>query len=69
MVAICALQNFAMCSRIINRAIAEVGGILVVQEPLLSLNSDVATQASLLIKFFIPITCFKNMCQMSSSDY
>ena len=51
MVAIWALQNFAMCSRIINRAIAEAGGISVVQEPLLSPNSDVVAQASLLIKF------------------
>ena len=49
--AIWALQNFAMCSGIVNRAIAEAGGISVVQEPLLSPDSDVSAQASLLIKF------------------
>lgn len=51
MVAICALQNFVMRSRTNRRAVAEAGGILVVQELLLSPNSDVAAQAALLIKF------------------
>ena len=51
MVAICALQNFVMRSRTNRRAVAEAGGILVVQELLLSPNTDVAAQAALLIKF------------------
>lgn len=51
MVAICALQNFVMRSRTNRRAVAEAGGILVIQELLLSPNSDVAAQAALLIKF------------------
>ncbi|XP_021858503.1 protein CELLULOSE SYNTHASE INTERACTIVE 3 [Spinacia oleracea] len=51
MVAICALQNFVMHSRTNRRAVAEAGGILVVQEQLLSSNSDVAVQAALLIRF------------------
>lgn len=51
MVAICALQNFVMHSRTNRRAVAEAGGILVVQEQLLSSNSDVAIQAALLIRF------------------
>lgn len=50
MVTICALQNFVMHSRTNRRAVAEAGGILVIQELLLSPNSDVAGQASLLIK-------------------
>ncbi|TYI82901.1 hypothetical protein E1A91_D05G253800v1 [Gossypium mustelinum] len=51
MVAICALQNFVMRSRTNRRAVAEAGGILVIQELLLSPNSEVASQAALLIKF------------------
>lgn len=51
MVAICALQNFVMHSRTNRRAVAEAGGILVVQELLLSTNAEVARQAALLIKF------------------
>ncbi|KMT19699.1 hypothetical protein BVRB_1g007550 [Beta vulgaris subsp. vulgaris] len=51
MVSICALQNFVMHSRTNRRAVAEAGGILVVQEQLLSSNSDVAIQAALLIRF------------------
>lgn len=51
MVAICALQNFVMRSRTNRRVVAEAGGILVIQEMLLSANSDIAAQAALLIKF------------------
>ncbi|KAF6167417.1 hypothetical protein GIB67_013292, partial [Kingdonia uniflora] len=51
MVAICALQNLVMHSRTNRRAVAEAGGILVIQELLLSTNSEVAGQAALLIKF------------------
>ncbi|KAA8546428.1 hypothetical protein F0562_002833 [Nyssa sinensis] len=51
MVSICALQNFVMHSRTNRRAVAEAGGILVIQELLLSPNSEVAGQAALLIKF------------------
>lgn len=50
MVTICALQNFVMHSRTNRRAIAEAGGILVIQELLLSPNLEVAGQASILIK-------------------
>lgn len=49
-VAVCALQNFVMRSRTNRRAIAEAGGILVIQELLLSPNAEVAGQAALLIK-------------------
>ncbi|XP_061341916.1 protein CELLULOSE SYNTHASE INTERACTIVE 3 [Gastrolobium bilobum] len=51
MVAICALQNFVMNSRTNRRAVAEAGGILVIQELLLSSNIEIAGQAALLIKF------------------
>ncbi|KAL4334710.1 hypothetical protein GQ457_07G022860 [Hibiscus cannabinus] len=51
MVAICALQNFVVRSRTNRRAVAEAGGILVIQELLLSPNVEVASQAALLIKF------------------
>lgn len=51
MVAICALQNFVMHSRTNRRAVAEAGGILVIQELLLSPNPEVSGQAALLIKF------------------
>ncbi|XP_065012176.1 protein CELLULOSE SYNTHASE INTERACTIVE 3-like [Musa acuminata AAA Group] len=50
-VAICALQSLVMHSRTNRRAVAEAGGILVVQELLLSPNTDVAGQAALLIKY------------------
>ncbi|KAJ7965532.1 U-box domain-containing protein 13 [Quillaja saponaria] len=50
MVSTCALQNFAMHSRTNRRAVAEAGGILVIQELLLSPNPEVARQAALLIK-------------------
>ncbi|GLT47135.1 hypothetical protein SLA2020_208490 [Shorea laevis] len=51
MVAICALQNFVMRSRTNRRAVAQAGGILVIQELLLSPNAEIAGQAALLIKF------------------
>lgn len=51
MVAICALQNFVMHSRTNRRAVAEAGGVLVIQELLLSPNPEVSAQAALLIKF------------------
>ncbi|KAL6547377.1 hypothetical protein OROMI_023098 [Orobanche minor] len=51
MVAICALQNFVMRSRTNRRAVAEAGGVLVIQELMLCPNSEVAAQAALLIKF------------------
>ncbi|KAE8666644.1 hypothetical protein F3Y22_tig00112495pilonHSYRG00076 [Hibiscus syriacus] len=47
MVAICALQNFVMRSRTNRRAVAEAGGILVIQELLLSPNAEVASQTTL----------------------
>nr|CAB3489354.1 unnamed protein product [Digitaria exilis] len=51
MVAICALQSLVMHSRTNRRAVAEAGGILVVQELLLSPNVDISGQATLLIKY------------------
>nr|XP_010930735.1 protein CELLULOSE SYNTHASE INTERACTIVE 3 [Elaeis guineensis]XP_010930736.1 protein CELLULOSE SYNTHASE INTERACTIVE 3 [Elaeis guineensis]XP_010930738.1 protein CELLULOSE SYNTHASE INTERACTIVE 3 [Elaeis guineensis]XP_010930739.1 protein CELLULOSE SYNTHASE INTERACTIVE 3 [Elaeis guineensis] len=51
MVAICALQSLVMHSRTNRRAVAEAGGILVVQELLLSSNTEVAAQSALLIKY------------------
>ncbi|XP_043719961.1 protein CELLULOSE SYNTHASE INTERACTIVE 3-like [Telopea speciosissima] len=51
MVAICALQNLVVHSRTNRRAVAEAGGLLVMQELLLSQNLEVAAQAALLIKF------------------
>ncbi|KAJ9166682.1 hypothetical protein P3X46_021392 [Hevea brasiliensis] len=51
MVATCALQNFVMHSRTNRRAVAEAGGVLIVQELLLSTSSDVAGQAAMLIRF------------------
>ncbi|CAA3023496.1 CELLULOSE SYNTHASE INTERACTIVE 3 isoform X1 [Olea europaea subsp. europaea] len=51
MVAICALQNFVIRSRTNRRAVAEAGGILVIQELLLTPYPEVAAQAALLIKF------------------
>ncbi|OAY65528.1 U-box domain-containing protein 4 [Ananas comosus] len=50
-VAICALQSLVMHSRTNRRAVAEAGGILVVQELLLSSNVEVSGQAALLIKY------------------
>ncbi|CAI0393165.1 unnamed protein product [Linum tenue] len=50
MVAVCALQNFVMHSRTNRRAVAEAGGILVIQELLISPSADVAAQAAVLIK-------------------
>jgi hypothetical protein len=51
MVALCALQSLVMHSRTNRRAVAEAGGILVVQELLLSPNVDISGQAALLIKY------------------
>ena len=51
MVVICALQNLVMHSRTNRQAVAEAGGILVVQELLLSQNTEIAGQAALLIKY------------------
>ncbi|KAI4388085.1 hypothetical protein MLD38_000450 [Melastoma candidum] len=51
MVAICALQNFVMHSRTNRRAVAEAGGILVIQELLLSPSIGIARQAAMLTKF------------------
>lgn len=50
-VAICALQSLVMHSRTNRRAVAEAGGILVVQELLLSPNVDISGQAALLMKY------------------
>ncbi|KAH9307091.1 hypothetical protein KI387_011495 [Taxus chinensis] len=49
-VAICALQNLVAHSRTNRRAVAEAGGIQVVQELLASTNSEISAQAALLIK-------------------
>ncbi|KAG0494352.1 hypothetical protein HPP92_005346 [Vanilla planifolia] len=51
MVSLCALQNLVMHSRTNRRAVAEAGGILVVQELLLSPNAEVSVQSALLIKY------------------
>ncbi|CAN4099661.1 unnamed protein product [Withania somnifera] len=51
MVATYALQNFVMHSRTNRKAVAEAGGILIVQELLLSPNSELTVQAALLIRF------------------
>lgn len=51
MVAVCALQNFVMHSRTNRRFVAEAGGAVVIQELLLSPNSDTAGQAALLVKY------------------
>lgn len=50
-VAICALQNLVMNSRTNRRAVAESGGVLVVQELLLHPSAEVAAQAASLIKY------------------
>ncbi|XP_042411508.1 protein CELLULOSE SYNTHASE INTERACTIVE 3 isoform X1 [Zingiber officinale] len=50
-VAICALQSLVMHSRTNRRAVAEAGGILVIQELLMSQNTEVAGQSALLIKY------------------
>ncbi|XP_010243509.1 PREDICTED: uncharacterized protein LOC104587550 isoform X2 [Nelumbo nucifera] len=49
-VVICALQNFVVHSRTNRRVVAEAGGILVLEELLLSPNPDIAAQTALLIK-------------------
>ncbi|KAI3873523.1 hypothetical protein MKX03_009433 [Papaver bracteatum] len=51
MVAVSALQNLVMHSRTNKRAVAEAGGILIIQGLLLSSNSEIAAQAALLVKF------------------
>ncbi|KAL0917706.1 hypothetical protein M5K25_012787 [Dendrobium thyrsiflorum] len=51
MVSLCALQNLVMHSRTNRRAVAEAGGILALQELLLSQNAEVCAQAALLIKY------------------
>ncbi|KAJ7541840.1 hypothetical protein O6H91_10G079100 [Diphasiastrum complanatum] len=50
MVAICALQNLVVNSRTNKRAVAEAGGIQVVQELLTSSNSETAGQAAALMR-------------------
>lgn len=50
MVAVCALQNLVVNSRANKRAVAEAGGVQVVQELLGSSNSESAGQAAILIK-------------------
>eukprot|EP00246_Nothoceros_aenigmaticus_P011723 TRINITY_DN3316_c0_g1_i1.p1 TRINITY_DN3316_c0_g1~~TRINITY_DN3316_c0_g1_i1.p1 ORF type:complete len:1583 (+),score=374.80 TRINITY_DN3316_c0_g1_i1:393-4751(+) len=50
MVALCALQNLVVYSRSNKRAVAEAGGIQVVQDLLNSSNADTAGQAATLIK-------------------
>ncbi|KAJ4748925.1 CELLULOSE SYNTHASE INTERACTIVE 3 [Rhynchospora pubera] len=50
-VAICALQSLVMNSRTNRRAVAESGGILIVQELLLHPSAEVAAQAASLIKY------------------
>ncbi|KAL7131842.1 hypothetical protein ABFS83_12G032600 [Erythranthe nasuta] len=50
-VAICALQNFVVRSRTNRRAVAEAGGVSVIQELVQSPNAEVAAHASMLIKF------------------
>ncbi|KAM7259539.1 hypothetical protein ACFE04_015280 [Oxalis oulophora] len=50
-VSICALQNFVMNSKTNRRAVAEAGGILVIQELVQSSNPEIAGQAALLIRF------------------
>lgn len=50
MIAVCALQNLVMHSRSNKRAVAEAGGVQVLQELLSSSNSETAGQAAALIK-------------------
>ncbi|XP_010461435.1 PREDICTED: uncharacterized protein LOC104742160 [Camelina sativa] len=50
MVVITALGNFAMHSRTSRKAIAEAGGVCLVQEMLRTCNPQVSTQAALMIK-------------------
>ncbi|CAH2035637.1 unnamed protein product, partial [Thlaspi arvense] len=50
MVVMCALGNFAMYSRTSRKAMAESGGVCLVQEMLKSCNPQVSTQAALMIK-------------------
>ncbi|XP_057795726.1 protein CELLULOSE SYNTHASE INTERACTIVE 3 isoform X2 [Salvia miltiorrhiza] len=51
MVSVCALQNFVVRSRSNRRAVAEAGGVLVIQELVMSPDPELVGQASLLIKF------------------
>ncbi|KAG6388657.1 hypothetical protein SASPL_150089 [Salvia splendens] len=51
MVAVCALQNFVVRSRSNRKAVAEAGGVLVIQELVMSPDPELAGQASMLIKF------------------
>eukprot|EP00250_Pteridium_aquilinum_P021586 c25167_g1_i2 orf=367-6780(+) len=50
MIAVCALQNLVMHSKSNKRAVAEAGGVQVLQELLSSSNSETAGQAAALIK-------------------
>eukprot|EP00250_Pteridium_aquilinum_P021587 c25167_g2_i1 orf=475-6879(+) len=50
MIAVCALQNLVMHSRSNKRAVAEAGGVQVLQELLNSSNTETAGQAAALIK-------------------
>ncbi|XP_073125574.1 protein CELLULOSE SYNTHASE INTERACTIVE 3 [Henckelia pumila] len=50
-VAVCALQNFVMHSRTNRRSVAEAGGVLRIQELLLSSDSEVVDQAALLLRY------------------
>ncbi|KAL0864805.1 hypothetical protein Bca101_043923 [Brassica carinata] len=50
MVVMCALGNFAMYSRTSRKAMAEAGGVFLVQEMLRSSNPQVSTQAALMIR-------------------
>ncbi|CAA7024457.1 unnamed protein product [Microthlaspi erraticum] len=50
MVVICALGNFAMHSRTSRKAMAEAGGVRLVQEMLKTCNPEVSTLAALMIK-------------------
>ncbi|KAJ7554976.1 hypothetical protein O6H91_05G018000 [Diphasiastrum complanatum] len=50
MVAVCALQNLVVQSRSNKRAVAEAGGIQVIQELLSSSNGETARQAAALLK-------------------
>ncbi|XP_073305495.1 protein CELLULOSE SYNTHASE INTERACTIVE 3 [Primulina huaijiensis] len=50
-VAVCALQNFVMHSRTNRRTVAEAGGVLRIQELLLSSDSEVVDQTTLLVRY------------------
>ncbi|KAK8951725.1 hypothetical protein KSP39_PZI003529 [Platanthera zijinensis] len=51
MVSLCALQNLVLHSRTNRRAVAEAGGILSLQDLLLSPNAEVCAQVALLIRY------------------